>query len=87
MVNVRVPVPEYALRFDQAGVMDKLLISRLERGPADAAAVSLLQIQALRVVMIESGLEKSEQARAEILVPLSLRVKDGSFHGRRVGLV
>ena len=39
----------------------ELLLGVLDGGPADAAAVDLLQIQALGVVVVEGGLGEGEE--------------------------
>ena len=71
-----------------AGLEVELLLGGFDGRPADAAAVDLLQIEALRVVVVEGGLAEGEEAGGEVLVAFGVGMEDAGFGdggGQRAG--
>ena len=61
------------------GLEVKVLLLALENGPANAAAIDLLQVQSLGKVVIKFSLGKNIETRREVLVPLGAGMVDGGF--------
>src|SRR5579863_2417348 len=75
-------------RIADAGLEVERCVGLLDDGPADAAAVVLLQIEALRVVVIEGRLHEAVYVLAtEVFVVFRVGVHDLGFHLRGVGLI
>ncbi len=61
----------------------QLLFRALQRGPADACAVDILELQALGEVVIEGQIHQGVKTLAEVLIPLCVAVKDAGLHDAR----
>ena len=58
------------------GLEVELLLGGLDGGVADAAAVDLLELEALTVVVVEGGVAEGVEAGAEVLIALRVGMED-----------
>ncbi len=64
----------------------QLLLRTLDDGVTHAASVGLLQIQALRVIVVPGRIHQEVEARREVPVMLSIAVNDVRLFRRGAGL-